>query len=340
MTKPLQRAVPSISSARSDAVAANAIAHAWAQVDAALSPYPDCPLPDWSGGGDTFHQHLLILGSGDDNDLVSQLRHLDTASARFGKVGFVGPASTRRLVEWSMGERVVVLSRMPRDVSDWDLRCPLGSLARALGPQATHAHAGRPFLRVNTASARHWRDRLAAAAQHGFCVGLAGLDMLDDVGSTALTSRATSLVTLAPLLRVPGVSWIPLGKPASGPDGAQAMAPDSVDWIDWRTDCDDLADEASLIDNLDLVIALDAAHADLAAGLGVPVWRLGAACHVESPHGRGDSQWHSTPQAEPAEPIDWNASRLPATEEDWPRAANTAAQALKAMANEFQGWTR
>ncbi|AJP58094.1 hypothetical protein UC34_16205 [Pandoraea vervacti] len=340
MTKPLQRAVPPMTSAPGDAIAANAIAHAWAKVDAALSPHPNCPLPDWTGGGDTLHQHLLIIGSGNDNELVSQLRHLDTASARFGKVGFVGPASTRRLIEWSMGERVVVLSRMPRDVSDWDLRCPLGSLARALGPQATHAHAGRPFLRVATSTARHWRDRLAAAAQHGFCVGLAGLDILDDVASKGLTSHAASLMTLAPLLRVPGVSWIPLGRPMTGPEGAHAMPPESVDWIDWRTDCDDLADEASLIDNLDLVITLDAAHADLAEGLGVSAWRLGAARHAASRHGRGDSHWESTPLAGPDELADWDAFRLPATEEDWPRAVNAAAKALKAMATEFQGWTR
>ncbi|AKM29346.1 hypothetical protein AB870_03155 [Pandoraea faecigallinarum] len=327
MTKPSQRAVPTTTP---DAVAAHALAHAWAQVGAALSPHPDCPLPDWAGGGDTLHQHLLVIGNGGDDDPVSQLCYLETAAARFGKVGYVGPASVRRLVEWSMGDRVVVLSRMPRDVSDWDLRCALGSLARTLGPQATHAHAGRPFLRVATTAARHWRDRLAAAAQHGLCVGLAGLDTLDGMPRTT--------PPLAPLLGVPGVSWVPLGRP--GVFARDAAPPETVDWIDWRADCDDLADEASLIDNLDLVIALDAAHAHMASGLGVPVWRL-SATRLTTSH---DDDWQATPfpcRRENSPTLaDIGAFRLSPSSEDWPGVVNAAATALLAMATEFQGWTR
>ncbi|WP_150671407.1 glycosyltransferase family 9 protein [Pandoraea anhela] len=273
--------------------------------------------------------------------MIDQLRHLETAAARFGKIGFVGPTEARRLVEWSMGERIVVLSRMPRNVSDWDLRCPLAALARTLGPQAAHAHAGRPFLRVTATAARHWRDRLAAAAQHGFCVGLAGWEAFDDAGtgrtdSSPHVSRPSSLSSLAPLLRVPGVSWVPLGCP--GDDASSAMPPQSVDWIDWRADCDDLADEASLIDNLDLVIALDSAHGHLADGLGVPVWRLDAARITASQReGGGDTPF--SPQRRAT--IDaLSRFPLPCVADDWPGAVGAAADVLLAMATEFQGWTR
>jgi len=339
MTKPSQRAVPLTPPNAGDAPAASAVAHAWAQVGAALSPHPDCPLPNWTGGGDTLHQHLLVIGNEHDNDLVSQLRHLEIASARFGKVGFVGPANTRRLVEWSMGERVVVLSRMPRDVSDWDLRCPLASLARTLGPQAAHAHAGRPFLRVAAVPARHWRDRLAAAAQHGLCVGFAGLDALDSMGLAGTSLSASRLTSLAPLLRVPGVSWVPLGQEGDGV--SDAVPPESVDWIDWRTDCDDLADEASLIDNLDLVIALDAGHAHLAEGLGVPVWYLGAPRTALSASARHDDRYdtHFSPERL-SHRADLDDFRLPPVSQDWPGTVDTAAKALLALATEFQGWTR
>ena len=337
MTKPSQRAVPPTTPDSSDAP--NDIAHAWAQVGAALSPYPDCPLPNWSGGGDTLHQHLLVIGADHDTETIRQLRHLEVAAARFGKVGFVGPVNTRRLVEWSLGERVVVLSRMPRDVSDWDVRSPLASLARTLGPQAAHAHAGRPFLRVAATAARHWRDRLAAAAQHGFCVGFAGMERLDNHGKTNTAQNVARLTSLAPLLRVPGVSWVPLGKPGDG--ASDAVPPESVDWIDWRADCDDLADEASLIDNLDLVISLDASHAHLAEGLGVPVWRLGGAhvwptCH----DARHDARFSPEPPISSGDSIDAGTFRSSSTNGDWPSAVDSAARALFAMATEFQGWTR
>ncbi|ODP31593.1 hypothetical protein [Pandoraea sp. ISTKB] len=334
MTKPSQRAVPTTDA--SDAPAAKDIAHAWAQIGAALSPHPDCPLPNWAGGGDTLHQHLLVIGTGHDAEMVSQLRHLETAAARFGKIGFVGPADARRLVEWSMGDRVVVLSRMPRDVSDWDLRCPLATLARTLGPQAAHAHAGRPFLRVASTAARHWRDRLAAAAQHGFCVGFAGLEAFADNTRMDSMGSASRLMSLAPLLRVPGVSWIPLGQP--GDEASAAIPPESVDWIDWRADCDDLADAASLIDNLDLVISLNAVHAHLAEGLGVPVWRLGAARSAAS--NRDDRHDAHFGTDDRFSPDDLRHYQLPPAADDWPGAVDAAATALLAMATEFEGWTR
>ncbi|VVE90362.1 hypothetical protein [Pandoraea bronchicola] len=333
MTKPSQRTHQTPTLDSNGSFATNAIAHAWAQVGAALSPHPDCPLPTWTGRGDTRHQYLLITGVGDVPDVVSQLRHLEAAAERFGKVGFVGPANARRLVEWSMGERVVVLSRMPRDVSDWDVRCPLGSLAQALGPHATPAHAGRPFLRVATTTARHWRDRLAATAQHGFCVGFAGLDTLESMSETATPLNAARFTSLAPLFQVPGVSWVPLGRPAN--DRPDAIPLTAVDWIDWRADCVDLADEAALIDNLDLVISLDTPHAHLAEALGVPIWQL----HTDAPASFAQNARRDT-HFRPGRLTAMDNARHPPHGNEWPGTVDSAANALRAMAVEFQGWTR
>ncbi len=43
---------------------------------------------------------------------------------------------------------------------------------------------------------------------------------------------------------------------------------------DWMDDCLDFMDSAALIQNLDLVIAIDSAVAHLAGALGKPVWLL------------------------------------------------------------------
>lgn len=314
MTKPSPRTsstCPTTAANTPPADTTNAIAHAWAQVGAALSPYPHCPLPTWAGGGDTLHQHLIVIANAHEADIVGQLRHLETAASRFGKVGFVGPANVRRLVEWSLGDRVVVLSRMPRDVSDWDLRCTLGALARALGPHAAAAHDGMPHLRVATTCARHWRDRLAASAQHGLCVGVA----------CPGASNLTPLNPLSPLLSVPGVSWVPLGTYGHHIPAA-TTPPSHVDWMDWRADCDDLADEAALVDNLDLVISLDIARTHLAGGLGVPVWHVDT---VVQPAVTGYAQMRLF---------------CATAHNDWRGAVEAAAQALHSLSAEFQGWSR
>ncbi|AJC22866.1 hypothetical protein [Pandoraea pulmonicola] len=332
MTKPSQRAVPPPTLAPNNTPSANTIAHAWAQVGAALSPYPDCPLPTWTGGGETLHQHLLVIGADDDAETIDQLRHIEAAVSRFGKVGFVGAPAVRRLVEWSLGERVVVLSRMPRDVSDWDVRCPIGSLARGLGHHAAAMHASEPHLHVATTAARHWRDRLAASAQHGLCVGFAGPQTPDGRGRTAHATGNSRFATLAPLLRVPGVSWIPLGD-ATNAFTANTVPPEPVDWIDWRSDCDDLADEAALIDNLDLVIALNATHAHLAAGLGVPVWQVNAGARPDR-----DTQGHGAPSR--MDGHRYLRTFDPPPGNDWQASLDATADALLALAREFQGWAR
>ncbi|QBC32406.1 hypothetical protein [Pandoraea sp. XY-2] len=189
-------------------------------------------------------------------------------------------------------------------------------------------HAGVPAT-----PARHWRDRLAATAQHGLCVGVAGLHVFDAEAQAPVARGTARFTTLAPLLRVPGVSWVPLGRPAG--DTSHAIPPETVDWIDWRADCDDLADEASLIDNLDLVISLDTTHAHLATGLGVPVWRLHAAATTSF-----GNEARREPSVSPEGVTDARDLHPRFAGDDWHSAIDAATQALLAMAAGFQGWTR
>jgi hypothetical protein len=80
------------------------------------------------------------------------------------------------------------------------------------------------------------------------------------------------LPALAPLFRIPGISWYSL---ETGDDAAQlgpALAAAGVH--DLAPLVRDVADLAALIGQLDLVVTVDAAVADLVGGLGIPVWVL------------------------------------------------------------------
>ena len=98
---------------------------------------------------------------------------------------------------------------------------------------------------------------------------------------------------IAPLLALSEVRWISLQKTDDPAKRAgTASQPRLTDWMDEITD---FADTAALIENLDLVIAVDTSVAQLAAAMGRPVWLLDrfAGCWRWL-RDRVDSPWYPT----------------------------------------------
>ncbi|MDP6680070.1 MAG: glycosyltransferase family 9 protein, partial [Verrucomicrobiota bacterium] len=84
----------------------------------------------------------------------------------------------------------------------------------------------------------------------------------------------------------------------------------------------DFADTAAVIDQLDLVIAVDTAVAHLAGALGRPVWVvLSYAGDWRCPAGREDSPWYPTMRLfQQDRPADWDGvmERVVAALQDFP----------------------
>jgi ADP-heptose:LPS heptosyltransferase len=101
-----------------------------------------------------------------------------------------------------------------------------------------------------------------------------------------------TLAQLAPLFSVAGVCFVSLQKN----EGIASIAAQSrLPLQDWMQECSDFLDTAALIENLDLVIAVDTAVAHLAGALGKPVWMLNRLntywCWFQD---REDSPWYPT----------------------------------------------
>jgi tetratricopeptide (TPR) repeat protein len=101
-----------------------------------------------------------------------------------------------------------------------------------------------------------------------------------------------SLATLAPLWSVPGVSFVSLQK-GQGEDEARNPPADQP-LLDLGTLVTDFADTAAIIEQLDLVIAVDTSTAHLVASLGKPCWVMLPEKDVDWRwmHGRDDSPWY------------------------------------------------
>ena len=231
---------------------------------------PSCPLPQWDGQDNTDKQGLLVFTEQGFGDMFQFSRYLELASQRFAKVGFVCPDPiTQIIMEWSFGERVVILKRMPISYATWHWQCPLMSLPRAFKTRLDTIPANLPYLKVSKMAQAHWRERLDIAAPDRFTVGIAWTGRKSHQYDA---QRSLRFEQFLPLLNDKRITWVNLQK--SGIEDLRPAIPDDVKWIDWTEELTDFADTAGLVSNLDLVISIDSSMVHLAGGLKRPVWML------------------------------------------------------------------
>jgi tetratricopeptide (TPR) repeat protein len=251
------------------------------------SPGPHLSLPAWrgepldttAGGVDASAQgtRLLVTPEQGEGDSLQFVRYLPMALERFAQVGYLCAPSLRRLYDESLTQRwpgLVMLDDASADERDWDYQCPLMSLPMAFGTRIDTIPAS-VYLYADAARSASWRARLnalpvAALPRVGIVWAGSPLDVTDD------SARSLTFAQITPLLALHGVRWVSLQKShdSGRQSGRQSATAARAQLIDWMDEVTDFADAAALIDNLDLVIAVDTSIAHLAAAMGKPVWLL------------------------------------------------------------------
>jgi hypothetical protein len=237
---------------------------------------PVYPLPQWQGEPNVESQHLLVVAEQGYGDTFQFSRYLDLACQRFRSVSLMCSEPTRRLMEWSFGDRVKIFSKVPADYSRWDCYSPMMSLPRAFNTRIDSIPCAMPTLKVPNELAESWRSRVKQLAPIGLRVGIAWAGRRTHQFDAR---RSLSLQQIEPLLRRPGIVWFSLQK--WGADEQASEIPGGLSWVDLTNELHDFGDTAGLIEGLDLVITIDSAMAHLAASLDRPVWMLN----------RFDSEW-------------------------------------------------
>ncbi len=148
---------------------------------------------------------------------------------------------------------------------DYDCHIAAGDLPAVVMPTLAAVPVGRcGWLVPDPAVVAAWRDRLAVGADRRLLVGLCWRSTLVTAGRRAAYS---TLADWRPVLALPGVRLVSLQADAQLDElAALAHWPD----VDLFSDLESLA---GLIANLDLVLSVSTAVGELAAALGVPVWR-------------------------------------------------------------------
>jgi tetratricopeptide (TPR) repeat protein len=247
--------------------------HEWRwQTDQIASERRNFPQPLWLGSGELAGKTILIHAEQGFGDTLQFCRYVPLVAARGARVILEVQRPLQTLMRTLAGAAQVVSRGEP--VPAFDLHCPLLSLPLALRTQLDTIPARTPYLGVPENKVRAWRDRLGGHEKPRIGLVWAGNPRKELANCNRIDAlRSMEFAQLAPLLEVSDCEFYSLQKG----DDAVAQLRDSVlrqHVVDWTDDLHDFSDTAALIENLDLVIAVDTAVAHLAGALNKPIWLL------------------------------------------------------------------
>jgi tetratricopeptide (TPR) repeat protein len=228
--------------------------------------------PQWRGSSEIAGKTILLHAEQGLGDTIQFCRYVPQVAARGARVILEVQKPLQELMGTLPGTAKVI-SRGDA-LPDFDMHCPFMSLPLAFGTQIETIPAETRYLAPAETKRSAWRDRLGKRERPRVGLVWAG-DPRKRLPNANRIDRQRSIEfdRLAPILKVTGCEFYSLQK------GDHAVAQlqqsplrDRV--IDWSGDFHDFSDTAALIDNLDLVIAVDTSVAHLAGALGKPLWLL------------------------------------------------------------------
>jgi tetratricopeptide (TPR) repeat protein len=232
----------------------------------------DFMRPLWLGDEEITGKTIMLHAEQGFGDTLQFCRYVPLVCELGAQVILEVPAPVADLMRSLSGKLQIVAQGdlLP----DFDLHCPLMSLPVAFETRLENIPGQVPYLSAPENKQSRWRDRVG---QHDKVrIGLAWAGAPRKHQPTANRGdryRSINFDQIAALLDIQGCEFYSLQKG----DDAVAQLRNSTfrdRVIDWTDDFEDFGDTAALVENLDLVIAVDCSIAHLAGALGKPVWLL------------------------------------------------------------------
>jgi tetratricopeptide (TPR) repeat protein len=226
----------------------------------------------WTGSDAIADKTILIHAEQGFGDTIQFCRYVPLVAARAAHVVFEVHRPLCALLGALPGP-VHIVARGDA-LPDFDLHCPLLSLPLAFGTRLETIPAAIPYLPAPPDKTRAWRERLGQHQRPRVGLAWAGNPRRETSNAARMDRRrSVAFERLKPILQVTECDFYSLQK---GEDAVAQLrdSPLRHGVIDWTEDLHDFADTAALIDNLDLVIAVDTSVIHLAGALGKPFWLL------------------------------------------------------------------
>lgn len=221
--------------------------------------------PRWDG--QFLEGTLLVQTENGFGDVFQFARYLPLVARRCRRVVVECHPALRELIAGVEGVADVAPEGGP--FPPFDAHIPPVALPRLFGTTLETVPWTGPYLRPASQKLQAWSERVAAAGPRARKVGLVWAGNPGNLGNR---ERSLSLDRLAPLARVPGVTFFSLQK--GGKPVVPADVPEGMHFVDLTAEIADFSDTAALVAQLDLVIGIDTGVAHLSGALGRPTWVL------------------------------------------------------------------
>ena len=231
--------------------------------------------PRWLGTESLKDRTILIYGEQGLGDNIQFCRYAPLLAEAGARVIIEVPRALRSLVSTADGVSEVVArgDRLP----EFDCHCPLMSLPHAFRSTLGSIPARVPYLKADRDKVRRWSELLLRTGKLRVGIVWSGGFRADQPRVWPVNARRNIALAQLASLGNPAVEFVSLqvGEPATSELAQQtASGENKLPLIDHTRMLDDFSDTAALIENLDLVIAVDTSVAHVAGALGKPVWLL------------------------------------------------------------------
>jgi hypothetical protein len=268
--------------------------------------------PRWTGVEPLEGKTILIVGEQGLGDTLQFCRYIPLVAKLGAKVIFESQVQLVEIMKRLEGVSEVVPTYFPGGtMPEYDYYCALISLPLAFKTRLENIPASVPYISADPIKVRQWGNVLGPKTKPRVGLVWSGGISNDQQDSTATKRRRNmSLFQLAGL-RAADVEFISLqkGQPAEGELAeAKRVGWDGPDILDYTDRLKDFSDTAALIENLDLVIAVDTSTPHMAAALGKPTWIMSRfdACWRWLDQ-REDNPWYPTVRLfNQRKPLEWD----------------------------------
>jgi tetratricopeptide (TPR) repeat protein len=245
---------------------------------------PRFPERPWEGES-LAGKHIYVQAEQGFGDTLQFARYIPLLAARAGKVTLRVHQQLTTLLRESLPGIEVLGDR--GDPAPYVCDSVLLSLPRIFRTRLETIPAAMPYLRAPAEALARWKKKLGGLP--GLKVGLVWAGNPEHVNDMR---RSLDLDRLAPLLDVPGVSFVSL---QVGPRSADLKKHRERKILDLSPDLTDYVETAGAVCALDLVISVDTSVCHLVGALAKPIWvPLPWVTDWRWLTGREDNPWYPT----------------------------------------------